>query len=226
MLIEPSQELALGQRASAEVMSQTRPSKNPAYVGRVEQVGRRIAAAANRQDFAWEFHVIDDSKTVNAFCLPGGKVFVYTGMFQYAESDGELATVLAHEVAHAVARHGAERMSTSLLAQTGQTLAASALNIQSPLALNAFNVAYGVAAGVGVILPYSRTQEYEADHIGLILMAKAGYDPNSAIVFWQKMKSSHSGPSTPAFLSTHPTDDARIEQIRIFIPEAMTYYRH
>ncbi len=225
MLIEPAQELALGQKASASVLSQSKLSKNPTYVGKVEQIGRKIAAAANRRDFAWEFRVIDEPKTVNAFCLPGGKVFVYTGMFKYAQSDGELATVIAHEVAHAVARHGAERMSTAMMAQVGQQVAASALNIQSPVALQAFNTAYGVAVGVGVILPYSRTQEYEADRIGLILMAKAGYDPNAAVGFWEKMKGSDDGPSVPAFLSTHPTDEARIEEIKKFIPEAMTYYQ-
>ncbi|GKT08121.1 M48 family metallopeptidase [Desulforhabdus sp. TSK] len=225
MLIEPSQELALGQRASAEVLSKAKPSRDPVYVEKVEQVGRKIAGAADRPDFAWEFRVLDDPKTVNAFCLPGGKVFVYTGMFKYAETDGELATVVAHEVAHAVARHGAERMSTALLAQTGQTVAAGLLNISSPVALSAFNTAYGVAVEVGVTLPYSRTQEYEADRIGLILMAKAGYDPNAAVSFWEKMKSSKSGSATPAFLSTHPTDEARIEEIKKFIPEAMKYYR-
>ena len=224
MLIDPAQEAALGERAALQVTRQSKISKNPQYNQEVDQVGRRIAQVADRPDFDWEFYVVDDAKTVNAFCLPGGKVFVYTGMLRFTETDDQLATVMAHEVAHAIARHGAERMSTAMVAQAGQAVAAAALNIQSPGALRAFDVAYGLATNVGVILPFSRTQEYEADRIGLIIMAKAGYNPEAAIGFWEKMRSSGDQSSMPAFLSTHPADDERLAQIREFMPEAMQYY--
>jgi len=224
MLIDPAQEAALGERAALQVRKESRISKNPQYNRDVDQVGRRIARVANRPDFDWEFYVIDDSKTVNAFCLPGGKVFVYTGMFRYAETDDELATVMAHEVAHAIARHGAERMSTDMVAQMGEAAAAAALNIQSPGALRVFDAAYGIAANVGVILPFNRAQEYEADRIGLIIMAKAGYNPQAAIGFWEKMRNTGDQSSVPAFLSTHPADDDRLAEIRKSMPEAMQYY--
>ena len=190
----------------------------------VRRVGIRIARAANRPDFQWEFHVIDKPKVANAFCLPGGKIFVYTGIFKYISSDAELATVIGHEVGHALARHGAERMSMGLLTQLGEQAAMMALNIQSTEAMQAFDAAYGVAANIGVLLPYSRTQEYEADHIGLILMALAGYDPHAALSFWEKMAQESKGKSSVEFLSTHPLDKNRIARIKALIPEAMKYY--
>jgi predicted Zn-dependent protease len=225
ILIDSSKEMALGQRAAADVMKKSQVSREVEANQRVRQVGTRIAAAADRRDFQWEFHVIENAKEVNAFCLPGGKIFVYTGMFQYAATDAELATVMAHEVAHALARHGAERMSTAMLAELGGAVAGAALNIQTPVALDLFNIAYGMAAEVGVILPHSRGQELEADRIGLILMAKAGYDPRAAIGFWEKMSHADKGSALPAFLSTHPADAARIAQIKSLIPEALGYYK-
>ena len=225
MLIDPGQEMALGQQAAQQIMQEVPVSNDPRLVGRVRNVGQRIAQAANRPDFNWEFHVIDEPNQINAFALPGGKVFVYTGMLRLADTDAELATVMAHEIAHVLTRHGAERMSNALLAQMGGAAAAQALNIQSPGALQAFNVAYGLATNVGVILPHSRSQETEADRIGLILMAQAGYDPRAAVSFWEKMMGTGKGARGPAFLSTHPTDQQRIAQIQSFLPEAMRYYR-
>ena len=225
MLISPSEELALGAKASQEILQKEPLSKDPYYNSLVRRVGIRIARVANRPNFQWEFHVIDKPKVVNAFCLPGGKIFVYTGIFKYANTEAELATVIAHEVGHALARHGAERMSMGLLAQMGEQAAMMALNIQTPEAAQAFDAAYGIAANVGLLLPYSRTQEYEADHIGLILMAMAGYDPHAALSFWEKMAQQSKGKTSIEFLSTHPLDKNRIARIKALIPEAMKYYR-
>lgn len=225
ILLSPDQELALGQKAAQQILHKTRLSNDSYYVNLVEKPGWRIAKVVNRPDFQWEFHVIDDAKTANAFCLPGGKIFVYTGIFKYAQTEAELATVIGHEIAHALARHGAERMSMQLLAQMGEQAAAKALQIQSPRALKTFEIAYGLGANIGLILPYSRTQEFEADHIGLILMAKAGYNPEAALSFWQKMASEAKGFKPPPFLSTHPADEARIDRIKTMLPEALEYYQ-
>jgi predicted Zn-dependent protease len=223
MLVDWRQELALGHQASQEIKKKARLSRNPRYVQRVQTVGRRIARVANMPQFRWEFNVIESPKK-NAFALPGGKVYFYTGMLDFIKTDEELATVMAHEIAHAIARHGAERMSTAMLAEMGGAVASQALNLKTPGAQRAFAQAYGLAANVGVILPYSRTQESEADRIGLILMAKAGYDPRAAIGFWQRMSRSSRGSSVPVFLSTHPTDAQRIANIQAHLPEAMRYY--
>ena len=225
MLVSPQEEIALGNQASKEILQKEPLSHDPYYNDLVRRVGMRIARAANRPDFQWEFHVIDKPKVANAFCLPGGKIFVYTGIFKYAETEAELATVIAHEVGHALARHGAERMSMSLLAKMGEQAALMALNIQTPEAAQAFDAAYGIAANLGVLLPYSRTQEYEADHIGLILMALAGYDPHAALSFWGKMAQESKDKPALEFLSTHPLDKNRIARIKALIPEAMKYYR-
>lgn len=225
MLVGPSEELRLGAQASREILKKETECHDPRYTEPVRRVGMRIARVANRPDYQWEFHVIDKPKVVNAFCLPGGKIFVYTGIFKYIASDAELATVIGHETGHALARHGAERMSMALLAQLGEAAGATALNLQTEEAIKAFDAAYGLAANVGLLLPYSRTQEYEADHIGLILMALAGYDPHAALSFWSKMAQESKGKAAVEFLSTHPLDANRIARIRALIPEAMRYYR-
>ncbi len=225
MLVTPGEEIALGVQASKEILQKEPISNDPYYNDLVRRVGMRIAQAANRPNFQWEFYVIDKPKVVNAFCLPGGKIFVYTGLFKYAETESELATVMAHEVGHALARHGAERMSMILLAQLGEAAAAAALDIKSNEAAFAFDMAYGVVVTLGVLLPYSRTQEYEADHIGLILMSIAGYDPHAALSFWEKMAQNSKNKPTLEFLSTHPLDQHRIARIQALMPEAMRYYR-
>ncbi len=224
MLVSPSEELALGEKVSREILKKEPECHDPRYTEPVRRVGIRIARAAHRPDFRWEFHVICKPKVVNAFCLPGGKIFVYTGIFRYIASDAELATVIGHEVGHALARHGAERMSLALLAQLGEAAGAAALNLQTQDAFRAFDSAYGLVTNVGLLLPYSRTQEYEADHIGLILMALAGYDPHAALSFWEKMAQKSEGKHPIEFLSTHPLDAHRIARIRALIPEAMRYY--
>jgi metalloendopeptidase OMA1, mitochondrial len=223
MLVSPEQEEQLGLQAAEQILEQERRSDNPRYTQMVERVGTRIAQAANQDEYNWEFHTLAGD-TANAFALPGGKIFFYEGIFQYADTEDKLATIMAHEIAHVLVRHGAERLSMSLASQLGQEAALQALNIQSPVALQTFEIAYGVASQVGVILPYSRKQELEADRVGLILMARAGYDPRAAIDFWQAMAEASKG-SPPPFLNTHPPDEQRIEQIKELIPEVIGYYQ-
>ncbi|MGE4299725.1 MAG: M48 family metallopeptidase [Desulfovibrionaceae bacterium] len=223
MLVSQAQELQLGRQSADEILQKEPKGKDPQQVALVEHVGERVAAVADRPDFGWEFHLIEAPDTANAFCLPGGKVFVYTGLFKYATTEGELAAVVAHEVGHAIARHGAERMSISLITQLGHSAASIALSGTAPVAVQAFEVAYGIGANVGVILPFSREQEYEADHLGLILMAKAGFDPKAALSFWERMSQADTK-KPPEFLSTHPSDANRIASIRSLMPEAQYYY--
>lgn len=224
ILISAQQENSLGAQAADDVLKKEPVLKSGKYVNIVNEIGARIAKASNRPDFDWKFYVVDKPKTVNAFALPGGKVFVYTGLIKTAKSREELAAVVAHEAGHIIARHGAERMSTSLLAQVGQQAAMIAIGEQSPMAMEAFKVAFGMGAQVGVILPFSREQEYEADHIGLMLMAKGGYHPEGALHFWERMsKLDKKKPSE--FMSTHPSDENRIAQIQKLLPEAMNHYR-
>ena len=229
ILIPQSQEIALGLKSYQEILSQSKLSDNKKIVDMVNRVGWRIARVTSQQyaiakDYAWEFNVIDDEKTPNAFALPGGKIAVYTGILKYTQNEAGLATVMAHEVGHALARHGAERMSHYLLAQLGQVALNVAIHDQNPEAVAAINVGYGVGTTVGVLLPFSRVEESEADHIGLVLMAKAGYDPREAVFFWERMAKA-GGKKPPAFLSTHPADEKRIAQIKSWLPEALTHYK-
>ncbi len=224
IIVSDAEERQMGLQAYQDVLKKAKLSKDAKQIERVERVGRRIAQAAERKfhvGYDWSFSVIDDDKQVNAFCLPGGKVAVYTGILPVAGNDASLATVMAHEVAHAIARHGAERMTTGLLTQAGgQILAAGSGSTE------AVQAAYGLGANLGVLLPFDRRQESEADHIGLILMATSGYDPRAALGFWQRMaKLGSEKGQPPEFLSTHPADERRIEQIRGWLPEAMDVYR-
>ena len=224
ILLPRSQEMSLGAQTAKDILNKEKESTDPGYVDPVLRSGKRIAQASGEDEYDWEFHVIDAPKTVNAFALPGGKVFVYTGLFALAATEPELATVIAHEAGHVIARHGAERMSLGIVAQLGEQVAGTFLGAGSSPAAQAVMVAYGVGANVGVILPFSRAQEYEADHIGLILMAKAGYDPEVALDFWAKM-AAQSKDAPPEYLSTHPSDESRIEAIKGLLPEAKSYYR-
>ncbi len=223
LLISEQEELMMGARVYREILKKERLSYNPEYVNAVRRVGMRIASVSGKPYYRWEFLVIDNDKEANAFCLPGGKVFVYTGMFPYTKDDNGLATVISHEVGHAIARHGAERMTLDLLARLGAVGLSLALRNASPVAIRSFEQAYGLGAAVGLILPFSRRQELEADHIGLILMAKAGYDPRGALLLWQRLMKSDK-PHPPVFLSTHPSDQERIRQIRLLLPVALRYY--
>jgi len=224
ILIDPDTEMRMGLDAQKQILKKAKLCKDKEIVNMVNRVGWRIAKATGHIDLPWEFKVIEDSKTANAFCLPGGKVFVYTGILKYTQDETGLATVLAHEIGHAIARHGAERMSMVLVAQVGEAALATALKGYSETTQQAFLIGYGLGAQLGVLLPYSRVQEYEADHLGLILMAKAGYDPRKALAFWERMSQESRKKHIPEFLSTHPTDEKRIEAIKKLLPAALKYY--
>lgn len=225
MLVSEQQEEELGLKAYQEVLSKEKVSKDPQLNAMVNRVGSRVAAVANKPGYNWQFTVIEDDKTANAFALPGGKVAVYTGILPYTKDEAGLAFVIAHEVAHAMARHGGERMSQQLLLQLGQQGLNAAIANRSPAAVEAVNLGYGLAGTVGVVLPFSRKQEYEADEIGIELMAKAGYDPRQAPTFFERMLKDSNKQSPPAFLSTHPADQERINRLRELIPKALPYYR-
>lgn len=209
-------------------------SKNQLQTQRVIKIGRNIAHAAENylksigmgqdvKNYQWEFNLVA-SNQANAFCMPGGKIVVYEGILKYAHTDAELATVMAHEVSHALAKHANERMSQAMLKQYGGAILGTALGGQSTAVRQAASVVYGLGSEMLVILPYSRKHEYEADQIGLTLMALAGYNPNEAVKFWQNMAAGNKS-SNAEFLSTHPTDRNRIKAIQKALPEAMKYYR-
>lgn len=225
MLLPEGNELAMGLDAYKEVLKKSRVSNDAGANAQVTRVGQRIAQATGRADYQWEFKVIED-KQVNAFCLPGGKVAVYTGILPVARDDAGLAAVLGHEVAHAIARHGGERVSQTLLVQTGLAATQAALTRGDPATVQSVTSLLGAGASVGVLLPWGRAQESEADHLGLIYMAKAGYDPRAARDLWQRMDESSKGASRPPeFLSTHPLPATRIRQIEAWLPEALGHYK-
>lgn len=228
LLISPGQEQQMGLSAYQETLAKERLSTDAAKVAMVRRIGERLAKAADKPDFQWEFNLIEDDKTVNAWCLPGGKVAVYTGLLPITQDEKGLAVVMGHEIAHAIARHGAERMSEGLLANFGGVALSVLLADKPAAAQQMYGAAYGLGVNVGVLLPHSRGQESEADRIGLILMAKAGYDPGEAVGLWERMKAAKGGKggsSLEAFLSTHPTDDKRIEDIKGWLPEARKHQR-
>ena len=228
IMVSPQQEMALGYESAKQVLQSEKVSNDPQKNAMVKRIGERIAQVATAQyptarNFAWEFFVIDNDEEANAFCLPGGKVFVYTGIFQYAANDDELAAVMGHEIGHALARHGAERMSSGQLQQMGgQILGAVMQGRGNPQNTAAVMQAFGIGTQLGIMLPHSRTQEYEADHIGLVLAAKAGYNPQAALSFWEKF--GNSGQTPPEYLSTHPAPTNRISQIRALLPKTMPMY--
>lgn len=218
MMISPDQEMALGATEAKKIVETSKVSSDQKLQERVKRIGQKIAAVSGRSDFAWEFTVIQDD-TPNAFCLPGGKVFFYTGILKITENDDQIATVMGHEIAHALARHGAERMSMQNASNIGAQVLAAALNVPAQYQ-NLYAQAYGVTSQVGLILPYSRKFEHEADRIGVYLMVKAGYNPAQALKFWENMaRLSKSSQKPPAFLSTHPADDERIREIREYIAQ-------
>ena len=197
---------------------------------KVEMVGSRIKAAAEKyltylgqaqylQDYRWEYKLID-SKEVNAWCMPGGKIVVYSGILPITKNDAGLATVMGHEVSHALANHGAQRMSASQLQQLGAVGVAVATGGQSAEKQQMWQQYYGMGSQVGVMLPFSRGHETEADKIGLTLMAIAGYNPEESITFWSRMAAQSSGQAPPEFMSTHPSDATRIANLKALIPEA------
>lgn len=225
MLLPEGVELSMGLTADQQVLSRSRVSSDPALNEQVTRVGRRIAEATGRTDYRWEFKVLED-RQANAFALPGGKVAVYTGLLPLTRDDPGLATVLGHEVAHAVARHGGERVSQTLLVEMGLAATQAALARNDPRTVQAVTALLGAGAAVGVLLPWSRAQESEADHLGLIYMAKAGYHPAAALEVWQRMAAAgREQARPPEFLSTHPAPETRLRQIQAWIPEALRYYQ-
>ncbi len=226
IMISPQQELALGFESAKQVLQKEKVSTDPQKNAMVKRIGERIAQTAEalyNVNYQWEFFVIDNNEEANAFCLPGGKVFVYTGLFKYAANDDELAAVMGHEIAHALARHGAERMSSGQLQQIGGQILGAVMQSQGNPANTAIAMqAFGIGTELGVMLPHSRTQEYEADHIGLILAAKSGYDPRAALSFWQKF--SQDGQTPPEYLSTHPAPANRIAEIKALLPKTIPMY--
>jgi len=234
-LVPTSQLLTLSFQQYDQVIQESELSQDPEKVAMVRRVGFRIADAAEAflkesgyeealDNYEWEFNLIEDDDAANAWVMPGGKAAVYTGILKYTQNETGLAVVLGHEVAHAIADHGNERMSQQLLAQMGGMALAVALSSEPQETRALAMTAFGVGTAVGVLMPYSRLHESEADHIGLILMARAGYDPREAVPFWQRM-SQAPGERPPELLSTHPAPETRIENIRSHIPDAMKYYR-
>jgi predicted Zn-dependent protease len=223
IIFSPQQELQMGYQSAQQILQKESLSSDRKINALVQRVGKKIAAAANQPDYKWQFFVIEKD-VLNAFCLPGGKVFVYTGLFKAVENEDQLAVVMGHEVAHAIARHGAERMSMIQLGRMGKEIASK--TIGGGQYSQIINQAYGVSETYGMVLPFSRKFEYESDEIGLYLMTKAGYNPNEAVRFWDNMrKLKQNSANPPEFLSTHPADTNRINRIKALIPKAQKYYK-
>ncbi|WP_209405481.1 M48 family metallopeptidase [Pseudozobellia sp. WGM2] len=202
--------------------------ENSSEAKMITKVGQRISSAAERwltangyagylKDYKWEYNLVKD-ETVNAWCMPGGKIVFYTGILPITQTETGVAVVMGHEVAHALADHGAQRMSAGTLQQIGAV--AGNVAIQDPQKRNIFNQAYGVGSQVGLMLPFSRGHETEADRIGLQIMAIAGYDPTEAAELWKRMKANSGGQAPPEFLSTHPSNDTRINNLTEWAPMA------
>jgi len=224
MLVSQSQENQLGTDAYQDILKKTPLSTNQAWQAQLRRVGQRISAAAAKPDYQWEFHVLQ-GKEINAFCLPGGKVAFWEGIMPVAQDDTGIAVVMGHEVAHALLRHGGERMSQQMGVQAIGEIFSFGVGAVSPGLQEAALQAYGIGANVGVLLPWGRAQESEADRVGLTLMAKAGYDPSAAVGFWERMAKNSGGDKPPEFLSTHPSDETRIEQIKAWLPEAQQNFK-
>jgi predicted Zn-dependent protease len=190
----------------------------------VEEFFRQKGQAQALAGYKWEYHLVD-SKEVNAWCMPGGKIVVYTGLLPISQNEAALASVMGHEVAHAVFNHGNERMSQGMIAQGLGTGLSVALANKPATTQNLFMTAFGLGSQVGVLLPFSRKHELEADHYGLIFAAMAGYNPQEAVNLWERMAKASSGSKPPEFLSTHPSEGSRIEQLKKFMPEALQYYK-
>lgn len=231
LLVSDQEVLASSLTQYSDYMKSAPVSTNAKGKAMVTRVGKKIAAATEQylksngmeaevRNFAWEFNLVKDDQ-MNAFCMPGGKIVVYEGLLKLVSSDDELAVVVGHEVAHAVAKHSNERMSQQMIAQYGAKILTQALSNKSEAIQKAGSTIYGLGAQYGVTLPFSRKHESEADYMGLIFMTMAGYDPNVAITFWQKM--SAGGASVPEFMSTHPSDATRVKDIQKILPELNKY---
>ncbi|MFH1460158.1 MAG: M48 family metallopeptidase [Candidatus Omnitrophota bacterium] len=231
----PASELnSLSKDKYQDIIAKSQLSQDPEKVKMVKGIGSKIAHSAEDflnnnnmpnmfRSFSWEFNLIED-ETANAFALPGGKVAVYSGILKYTQNQDGLAVVIAHEIAHVIAKHGEERMSQMLLAQFGHSVISQAMQEKGADTQKFLMLAYGVSMNLGVVLPYSRLHETEADRIGLILMAQAGFDPREAVLFWQRMNNANQGNKKLEFLSTHPAPETRINDIKVNLPEALKYF--
>jgi predicted Zn-dependent protease len=233
--LNPQQEAQLGAQAYRQVLSQSDVLPRGPLVEKVREIGLRLADASQdievlkllqlrKQKFAWEFQVVR-SRQVNAFCLPGGKVVVYTGIIPVCQNEDGLATVMGHEIGHALAHHGAERMAQRQLVQIGQVALSSSIEGLSYEQQRWVMGAIGAGSQFGILLPYSRAHESEADHIGILLMAKAGYDPREAILFWQRMDKMGGRRDRPEFASTHPNPETRVRDLEHWLKEALPLYQ-
>ena len=232
----PSNEInAMAAEQYKEVIAKGPLSTNKEQTDMIRRVGSRIqrsveqymaekGASSQLAGFNWEFNLIQDDKTVNAWCMPGGKVAFYSGILPVCKDETGIAVVMGHEVAHAIANHGRERMSEGLIGQLGMSTLSAALGQNPGLTAQIFQQAVGMGAQIGM-LKFSRGHESEADHIGLIFMASAGYDPQQAPLFWERMASMGNGQKPPEFLSTHPSDKTRIKDLQRWMPEALKYYK-
>jgi predicted Zn-dependent protease len=236
LMTSVSQEMQMGAQAYSQVKSdpKVKLSQDPREIEPVKRVASHIIEAAKRSKYAeeakqfqWEVTVIKDDKTMNAFALPGGKIAVYTGIFPVAKTEAGLAAVLGHEVTHALARHGAERMSQGQLTNAALQVVGAAAGVSgvNPLLSQGAMAALGAGAQVGVLLPFSRKHESEADYIGILLAADAGYDPRESVHLWERMEQLSGGGGPAEFLSTHPGHETRIEQLQKWMPEAMGIYQ-
>jgi predicted Zn-dependent protease len=234
-LIPQSEMLATSYTQYGDFLKTNKVSTNAGQIQLVRNVGQRIQKAVETyfaqkglsdalKDYKWEFNVVE-SQEVNAWCMPGGKVVVYTGILPVTQTEAGLAVVMGHEIAHAVAEHGSERMSQELIAQLGGAALSTALQNYPEKTKTMWSSVYALGAQYGALLPFSRTHESEADHLGLIFMSMAGYNPNEAVTFWTRMAQSSGGASVPEFMSTHPSDERRIADIKNELPEAMQYYK-
>ncbi|MGE4232258.1 MAG: M48 family metallopeptidase [Bacteriovoracia bacterium] len=221
--IPESLEISLGNQSYDEVLKNEKISSEPHINALVTRVGKRIAAVSGRTDYEWEFKVID-SEVMNAFCLPGGKIAVYRGILPLAKNEAGLATVLGHEITHAIARHGGQRISANIAMVGGLVVLQGTVlekNENAPMIM----ALLGLGSQVGVMLPYGRMQETEADEVGQILMAKAGYDPAESSRFWQRFGNISKGSKVPELLSDHPSDEAREANMKDKLPRALTEYQ-
>ena len=236
LMTSVGEEMQMGAQAYSQVKNdpKVRLSQDPREVEPVKRVAARIIEAAKRSKYAemakqfqWEVTVIKDDKTMNAFALPGGKIAVYTGIFPVARTEAGLAAVLGHEVTHALARHGAERMSQGELTNAALQVigAAAGASGMNPVLSKSAMAALGAGAQVGVLLPFSRSHESEADYIGILLAADAGYDPRESVALWERMAQMSGGGAPSEFMSTHPSNETRIEQLKKWMPEAMALYQ-
>ncbi len=233
-LVSDQEMLAMSFQQYDAFLKESKLSNNAKQTRMVARVGTRIQNAVERyfsshglakelEGYRWEFHLVENEEP-NAWAMPGGKVVVYTGILPVCRDETGLAVVLGHEVAHAVADHGAERMSQALLAQLGGAALDAALSNKPEETRALWMGAFGVGAAYGALLPFSRKQESEADHLGLVFMAMAGYDPQAAVAFWKRMSENAGGQAPPEFMSTHPSDARRIRDIQKNLPEALGYY--